>query len=44
MKSNIKNNKKDTLQGMKAMVPRRGCRDDNNGSSGEKSSKTKRPE
>jgi len=43
MKNNIKNNKEDTLQGMRAITIRKGCREDNSESNKEKSMMTKRP-
>jgi len=43
MKNNIKNNKKDTLQGMRVVTTMRGCKEDINGRNGEESAKTKKP-
>jgi len=43
MKINIKNNKEGTLQGMRAMTIKRSHKEDNNGSSGEESTKKKKP-
>jgi len=43
MKINIKNNKEGTLQGMRVLIIKRSHKEDNNGSSGEESAKTKKP-